>query len=112
MFEKKCKDGEAPNDIALVVFIVVLMGFAGRVLSYGEEIRRIRDDEAETHKDLSIKTIVIALVMQCLAIAFYYQRYNSCDAVTGFCVFVVVTAFSAFTLTIVLRPSKQMMPFK
>ena len=97
--DTQCAPGEGPSDLATVAFIVMLLGFAGRALSYGDDLRHNRDS---WH---AVVTLVLAFVAQALAAGFYYRRYRRCDAVYGFVVFVMVTASVAFVVAAVVRPA-------
>lgn len=104
----ECHDGEGPAPLATLVFIVMLLGLAGRALTYGEDIQRLTFGEEREKDQLrytgSVTAIVCAMIAQLLAVYYYYNRYSRCRPVQGFAVFAVVTAIFAFVLAAVVRP--------
>ena len=110
--DSKCTVDEGPEPLATLVFIVMLLGFAGRALSYGEDVHRL-STTADVAMDgtgpvaprgTQITALVLAFLAQLLAVVFYYRKYHRCQSVMGFMVFIVVTAIVMFIVGSVLSP--------
>lgn len=104
------ESGGAPDGWALVVFIVMLFGFAGRMMHYGRDFERLHDDPREDavgspdQRRWGQAAIVLAVLAELCALFFYYQCYRRCRSVLGFTVFVVATAVFGFIVQASVRP--------
>lgn len=82
---------------------VMLIGVCGRMVAVGDEIR-LRREQKQRELRPAVTVLLVTLVVQLLAMGFYYQRYRQCDSLTGFAAFMVVSGVAGFVLTMHLSP--------
>lgn len=108
-FAKTCAANETPQLLGSIFLVLACLSFGGTALVYGEDIRASawpRKNQAPPPAGSSalITVLVLALIVQFFAIVFYYNRYRNCDAMFGFVVYILVTAFTGFIVAMITRP--------
>ena len=80
-------------------------GHRSKLVSDGDAVRRWRENRNQPDRLVTIVVIIIAILLQLVAMLFYIMRYRRCDSLTGFLGFMLVIGLAGFLVSVWVAPA-------